>query len=257
MAHTGGMERRKYKIQPAEVWDKVRQDYLAGLGAEEVAAKYDVTTHALRARATRDGWSRYLHAPAEPVDPPPPPPSLFDVSSDDAAGGDPAVLAEAAAQASGRAMRAGRLLEARALAGLAATYRKLEARGETAHGAMTVENAPLQLVYDILMNPLAASDRLAIRPGAADTHLALKEAYWTQQQTLGQKNQEFRHAQLHRRAALDRRVAALEDQLKAAGMEPVAETESARRIRTGVDMVIDCCGKVMSAKDWDKTLDGL
>ncbi|MBU4196214.1 MAG: hypothetical protein KJ911_05595, partial [Alphaproteobacteria bacterium] len=100
MAHTGGMERRKYKIQPAEVWDKVRQDYLAGLGAEEVAAKYGVTAHALRARATRDGWSRYLHAPAEPVDPPPPPPSLFDVSSDDAAGGDPAVLAEAAAQAS-------------------------------------------------------------------------------------------------------------------------------------------------------------
>ncbi|MGQ3045153.1 MAG: hypothetical protein ACT6QO_17065, partial [Brevundimonas aurantiaca] len=138
------------------------------------------------------------------------------------------VQAEAAAQASGRAMRAGRLLEARALAGLAATYRKLEARGETAHGAMTVENAPLQLVYDILMNPLAASDRLAIRPGAADTHLALKEAYWTQQQTLGEKNQEFRHAQLHRRAALDRRVAALEDQLKAAGLEPVAETESAR-----------------------------
>lgn len=251
------MERRKYKIQPAEVWDKVRQDYLAGLGAKDVAEKYGVGVEALRARATREGWSRYMHAPEQPVDPPPPAPDLFDLSSEAEAGGDPAVLAESAAEASGRAMRAGRLAEARALAGLAETYRKLQARGETASGRMTVKTAPFQLVYDILTDRAATTDRMAISPGKPDPDLEMKRAYWEQQAELDRKYDEIGLSQAYRRKALDRRISALEAQLKAAGLEPAEEDERDYRIRMGTDMVINMRGKVVTAKEWSKSIQGL
>lgn len=101
------MTKRTYKIQPPEVWAQVRQDYLSGQDAKTVAARHGVTVDALRARATKQGWSRHPRtrtlsprdaaALAQETLAPPP---------DETGGHDPADLARAAAQASGRALHA-------------------------------------------------------------------------------------------------------------------------------------------------------
>ncbi|TFW12384.1 hypothetical protein EGY25_10190 [Brevundimonas intermedia] len=97
------MEKRRYKIKPPEVWTQVRQDYLSGLDAKTVAARHGVTEAALRARATKEGWSRHPRTET-------PPPAPQPLSSQDAAdlsppySSDPAALARAAAQASAPAV---------------------------------------------------------------------------------------------------------------------------------------------------------
>ena len=58
------MEKRRYKIKPPEVWTQVRKDYLSGLDAKTVAARHDVTEASIRARATKEGWSRHPRSEA-------------------------------------------------------------------------------------------------------------------------------------------------------------------------------------------------
>jgi hypothetical protein len=43
---------------PDEVWDAVRDDYLAGMTAADACRKHGVGMSALRARSARDGWRR-------------------------------------------------------------------------------------------------------------------------------------------------------------------------------------------------------
>ncbi|WP_295186572.1 hypothetical protein [uncultured Brevundimonas sp.] len=226
------MEKRRYKIKPPEVWTQVRKDYLSGLDAKTVAARHDVTEASIRARATKEGWSRHPRSEAAtPAPQPLSPDDAADLSPDDP--NDPAALARAAAQASGRALHAQDFAQARALAALAETYRKLADRDGPGRAArLTVKNAPLQLVFDILTNEAEAERRFAMNT-SDKSDWDLRGQYWQAKQKLERANTEWGHAQLARRVQLERRIAALEDQLRAAGLDPVIEREQDRRISQG------------------------
>lgn len=267
------MEKRRYKIVSPEIWSQIRKDYLAGDDARQVAARYDVTVPALRARATKEGWSRYLHAsrrsPAKPAKASPPRPDAsapaptdfgpFEDAPDAAESdpNDPAALAEAAAQASGRALHAKNFTQARALAALAETYRKLADRSASSRGArLTLKTAPLQLVFDILTNTSEAERRFAMNT-SDKSDWELRGQYWQAKQKLERANTEWGHAQLARRVQLDRRIAALEDQLREAGLDPVIEREQDRRISKGIDLYLGTWRGIVTMEEWEKTLDEL
>lgn len=270
------MKKRTYKRRSEQVWAEVRRDYLAGMPAEDAARLHDVTVSALRARAVRQGWSRYLHVQPAPdgpeapfADPDPALPSL-DLAADqgddsldpgadseadaEAEAGDPVDLARAATLASGQAMRAGRWTQAHALASLAERYRKLAGREDARRKPLTPDTAPLQLVVDILMDEDLPSRRLARHPDHAPDPVLVPYHRWRQR--LDRLNTEFSYAQLGRRVACDRRITALEAQLTAAGLTPVEEKERARRVRLGYDMQLPGGGTI-SAEDWDKSVDEL
>lgn len=250
------MEKRRYKIKPPEVWTQVRQDYLSGLDAKTVAARHDVTEAALRARATKEGWSR--HPRSEPAPPAPQllsPHDAADLAPEDP--NDPSSLARAAAQASGRALHAQDFAKARALAALAETYRKLADRdGPGRASRLTLKTAPLQLVFDILTNPDEAENRFAMNT-SDKSDWELRGQYWQAKQKLERANTEWGHAQLARRVQLDRRIAALETQLREAGLDPVIEREQDRRIAQGIDLYLGPLRKIVTMEEWEKTLDEL
>lgn len=250
------MEKRRYKIKPPEVWTQVRKDYLSGLDAKTVAARHDVTEASIRARATKEGWSRHPRSEAAtPAPQPLSPDDAADLSPDDP--NDPAALARAAAQASGRALHAQDFAQARALAALAETYRKLADRDGPGRAArLTVKNAPLQLVFDILTNEAEAENRFAMNT-SDKSDWELRGQYWQAKQKLERANTEWGHAQLARRVQLDRRIAALEDQLRAAGLDPVIEREQDRRISQGLDLFLGPLRGRVTMEEWEKTLDEL
>lgn len=250
------MEKRRYKIKPPEVWTQVRKDYLSGLDAKTVAARHDVTEASIRARATKEGWSRHPRSEAAtPAPQPLSPDDAADLSPDDP--NDPAALARAAAQASGRALHAQDFAQARALAALAETYRKLADRDGPGRAArLTVKTAPLQLVFDILTNEAEAERRFAMNT-SDKSDWELRGQYWQAKQKLERANTEWGHAQLARRVQLDRRIAALEDQLRAAGLDPVIEREQDRRISQGIDLFLGPLRGRVTMEEWEKTLDEL
>lgn len=250
------MEKRRYKIKPPEVWTQVRKDYLSGLNAKTVAARHDVTEASIRARATKEGWSRHPRSEAAtPAPQPLSPQDAADLSPEDP--NDPAALARAAAQASGRALHAQDFAQARALAALAETYRKLADRDGPGRAArLTVKNAPLQLVFDILTNEAEAENRFAMNT-SDKSDWELRGQYLQAKQKLERANTEWGHAQLARRVQLDRRIAALEDQLRAAGLDPVIEREQDRRISQGIDLYVGEPRGTITMEEWDKTLDEL
>lgn len=250
------MEKRRYKIKPPEVWTQVRKDYLSGLDAKTVAARHDVTEASIRARATKEGWSRHPRSEAAtPAPQPLSPQDAADLSPEDP--NDPAALARAAAQASGRALHAQDFAQARALAALAETYRKLADRDGPGRAArLTVKNAPLQLVFDILTNEAEAERRFAMNT-SDKSDWELRGQYWQAKQKLERANTEWGHAQLARRVQLDRRIAALEDQLRAAGLDPVIEREQDRRISKGIDLYLGTWRGIVTMEEWEKTLDEL
>ncbi|KIC60558.1 hypothetical protein RM53_03695 [Brevundimonas nasdae] len=250
------MEKRRYKIKPPEVWTQVRKDYLSGLDAKTVAARHDVTEASIRARATKEGWSRHPRSEAAtPAPQPLSPQDAADLSPDDP--NDPAALARAAAQASGRALHAQDFAQARALAALAETYRKLADRDGPGRAArLTVKNAPLQLVFDILTNEAEAERRFAMNT-SDESDWELRGQYWQAKQKLERANTEWGHAQLARRVQLERRIAALEDQLRAAGLDPVIEREQDRRISQGLDLFLGPLRGRVTMEEWEKTLDEL
>ncbi|WP_428154188.1 hypothetical protein [Brevundimonas sp.] len=268
------MEKRRYKIVSPEIWSQIRKDYLAGDDARQVAARYDVTVPALRARATKEGWSRYLHAPRRsparpakassptPDAPAPVPTDEFGPFEDapdapESDPNDPAALAEAAAQASGRALHAQDFTQARALAALAETYRKLADRSASSRGArLTLKTAPLKLVFDILTNHAEAENRFAMNT-SDKSDWELRGQYWQVKQKLERANDEWGEAQLARRVQLDRRIAALEAQLREAGLDPVIEREQDRRISQGIDLYLGTWRGIVTMEEWEKTLDEL
>lgn len=247
------MEKRRYKIKPPEVWTQVRKDYLSGLDAKTVAARHDVTEASIRARATKEGWSRHPRSEAAtPAPQPLSPQDAADLSPDDP--NDPAALARAAAQASGRALHAQDFAQARALAALAETYRKLADRDGPGRAArLTVKNAPLQLIFDILTNEAEAERRFAMNT-SDKSDWELRGQYWQAKQKLERANTEWGHAQLARRVQLERRIAALEDQLRAAGLEPVIEREQDRRISQGLDLFLGPLRGRVTMEELEKTL---
>lgn len=244
---------RPYARRPAALWSQARRAYQAGMSVADVAAAYGLTVSAVRGRIGREGWShdRPASDPGSPdaVSPDAVSDAAFPVEPD----ADPADLARAATQASGRAMRDGDWSRAHALAGLAELYRKLAGRDDARRNALTPDTAPLQLVVDILMDEDLPNRRLARDPDKDPDPVAVP--YHRRRQRLSRLNEEFHHAQVSRRCACDRRIAALEAQLAAAGLTPVEENDRARRIRLGQDMHISPGGKVVSTEDWERSMD--
>ena len=255
------MEKRRYKIKPPEVWTQVRQDYLSGLDARTTAARHGVTEAALRARATKEGWSRHPRTETRPPAPPPlsaqDAPDLSPDDPNDPSAHDPLELARAAAQASGRALHAQDFAQARALAALAETYRKLADRdGPGRSSRLTIKTAPLQLVFDILTNPAEAQRRFAMNT-SDKSDWELRGQYWKAKEKLDRANDEWGEAQLARPVQLDRRIAALEAQLREAGLDPVTEREQDRRISKGIDLYLGAWRGIVTMEEWEKTLDEL
>lgn len=85
----------------------------------------------------------------------------------------------------------------------------------------------------------------------------LRGQYWQAKQKLERADTEWGHAQLARRVHLERRIAALEDQLRAAGLDPVIEAERDRRISQGLDLYLGPLRKIVSMEEWEKTLEEL
>ena len=127
-------KRRPYKIRGAETWALIREAYLAGAPAKVLAARFDVTPHAIYARASRQHWPK--HAAAAPVGP------LPDFAAPGAAASrreplvrvadgaeEPGDLARAALRGVGAALRQDRLDEAKGLAQLADVLSRVSLRG--------------------------------------------------------------------------------------------------------------------------------
>lgn len=251
MGDNGRMERRRYKIRSPEVWNRVRDDYLSGMPAADVALKHDVTEASLRARACKQGWSRYLHPEASTAAPPPAM-ALFEPLEGQGEASDPATLARQATLASGRAMSARMWSEAKALAALAETFQKLADREGGGRGELTVETAPLQLVFDILMMEHAQiTKRFGVDPDDHDA-CPLKTAFWKKRGAEIALNGDFLESLSRQRFAIEDRVEALEAQVIAAGMTPVEENERRRLLRTGREMTIRRNGTVVQVpvKEW-------
>ena len=102
----------RYKIRTPETWEKVREDYAAGVPGPEVAEKHDVGLSALRQRARDEGWRRH------DLDDPDPEP--VDASAPLA---DPRSLAKEAWARAARAVERGRVLVAQRWSKLAAEFR--------------------------------------------------------------------------------------------------------------------------------------
>lgn len=253
MGDNGRMERRRYKIRSPEVWARVRDDYLSGMPAADVALKHDVTEASLRARACKQGWSRYLH-PEACTATPPPSMALFEPTDGQGEASDPATLARQATLASGRAMSARMWSEARALAALAETYQKLADRKGGGRGDLTVETAPLQLVFDILMmEHTQITERFGVDPDNPDA-CSLKTAFWKKRGAEVALNGDFIESLSRQRFAIEDRVEALEAQVIAAGLTPVEEDERRRLLRTGREMTIRRNGTVVQVpvKEWQE-----
>ncbi|KQS53899.1 hypothetical protein ASG17_13140 [Brevundimonas sp. Leaf363] len=150
-----------------ETWAMILEEYKGGATARALSAKWRVSEHAIRKRATQHGATKRDHGDAQAragaaaraaameaalADAPQAwAARLFlpeDLDAPDE--GDAAALAHTALMASGRAMRGRLWTEARALAGLAESYARLGARAEAAT-ELTPETAPLSLIYRILM----------------------------------------------------------------------------------------------------------
>jgi hypothetical protein len=54
--------RKPYAIVPPEVWPLIQAAFLSGLSASVVAARYGATVHAIRKRASREGWTKRDYA---------------------------------------------------------------------------------------------------------------------------------------------------------------------------------------------------
>lgn len=95
------------RSRTAETWGAARGDYLAGLSAAAVCARYDLGLSALRARARREGWRR-----ADQADPDPDLAEDLDEELEDQGPADLAAMIERAFRLADRALGFGRVAEA-------------------------------------------------------------------------------------------------------------------------------------------------
>ena len=239
------MEKRPHTRHPAPVWDAARATYLTGQTLSDVALAHGLNLHTVRARATRQGWSRaraqaaaaadLLPDPLSDASPQPGPPSGPAAPALDAPDPDAHDLAQAATRASALAMRAGELARAHALAGLAERYRKLAGSDDARHKALTPDTAPLQLVADILMDEGLANRRLALN-NPKDPPCPTKIAYQDWDSRRSRVNRNFHFTLVHRRAACERYIQLLERALTAAALPLPDEPNQNRRLRLGLDV---------------------
>lgn len=169
-------EKRPYKIRGPETWALIRESYLAGASARQLARRYDVTEWAIWRRAWKEGWTKTdrvePRAPAALSPTPLPGPE---------AGGDPEALKKRALLGVEHAMAAGRLDEAAELARLAASLSRMAAAAGTgAGGAPDVgpqeETYKLEDVARALLDPDFAAELMWVNPG--DPPHPVKDAFW-------------------------------------------------------------------------------
>lgn len=145
-----GRARRAYKIRGPETWALIRESYLAGASARQLAARYDVTEWAIWRRAWKKGWRK-----RDRVEPPPPP-ALEGLMPEAGAGegdADAASLSREALNGVARALGQGRLEEARRLGLLAVSLGRLgeaagAAAGKDAGGGGYTLNNMVRVVFD-------------------------------------------------------------------------------------------------------------
>lgn len=184
-----------YRLSTA-TWALILKEYREGATATFLSKKWRVSEHAVRRRITRHAATKRDWGDAQAIgqavareaeleearrnSPEAVSARLFDgvaaAEGDD--GGDPVALMRTAILASGRAMRGRLWTEAKALAGLAESYARLETRA--ARGVVTTETMDLKLLYDVLTDESGlASRRLGLwNEEEDDPERPLKEAYW-------------------------------------------------------------------------------
>ncbi len=161
-----------------ETWELIVKEYREGATAPFLSRKWRVSQHAIRKRVTQHGATKRDWGDAQAIgqalareaeleearrnSPEAVAARLFsgiEMGEDE---DDPARLARTATLASGRAMKGRLWAEAKALAGLAETYARLESRAVAdRRNGMTVETVDLKLLAEILMHPNPGK-RLAI-----------------------------------------------------------------------------------------------
>jgi hypothetical protein len=165
--------KRRYKIRGPETWALIRESYLAGASARELARRYDVTEWAIWRRAWKEEWTKRDRAEARA----PEAPSPFALPGE-ATGGDPGALKRRALAGVERAMAAGRLDEAAELARLAASLGRIEAGAAAAgipgpgRGEFTLADVSRALIDDAY-----ASDLMRVDPDDPHPDPA-KGAFW-------------------------------------------------------------------------------
>lgn len=209
-----------------ETWAIILDEYRNGATVPELSERWRVSAHALRKRITvnkaskRDWGDRIAReqaearageqaaeqaaaAEAETA-------RLAGLFEPDGGGGPAPPLSVSAAQASSRAMRAGQWDEARALATLAESYSRLEAR--QVRGALKLEDIPLEMVRDLALNRDNCATRLLAIWGEDDPHPA-KRDFWKEHGEEKMFVFEFENRCRQERIYLKRRIRDLEGRL--------------------------------------------
>lgn len=178
-----------YRLK-AGTWEVILKEYVEGATVPELACKWRVSEHALRKRITQHGATKRDWGDAQAITqaamreealalarangPEARAERLFDgidLGDDD---GDPALLARAAILASGRAMKGRLWAEARALAGLAESYARLDGRvvGDWGNGGRSPQE---EAAIHFLLQRLDEEDRLSALTAGASPHMASVE----------------------------------------------------------------------------------
>lgn len=171
-------QRRPYKIRGSETWALIREAYLAGAPAKVLAARYDVTPHAIYARASRQKWPKHLRIEPAPQSPLPvwaapknqPEPSEAADWAPAPGTEEPGDLARAALRGVGAAMRGGRTDEAKTLAQLADVLSRVSLRGPS---------STLETVVRALHDPAFRVDLLAVWDDPDPD--PIKKRYWEEE----------------------------------------------------------------------------
>lgn len=181
--------RRRYKIRGPETWALIRESYLAGGSARELAARYDVTEWAIWRRAWKENWTKL-----DRVEPRPAPafePLTPGAASGEGEGGlggigagavapEPSDLLRRALIGLDAALRQSRLTEARNLAQIAGALERLGGAGGGAAskggGGFTLEDMYRAMFDKVYRSEVMDMSRDSVRN-------PVKSAYWTRLRT--------------------------------------------------------------------------
>lgn len=173
-------QRRAYKIRGPETWALIRESYLAGAPARDLAARYDVTEWAIWRRAWKQGWTKDCRV--EPT----PPPALEPVTPEAVAAfegqdADAGALSRMALRGVAEALRQNRLAEARNLSQIAASLDRIGGAG--AGSAKGAGGYGLADVLRVLVDDGFANDLMFLAGESDDPEVArLRELMWDQRE---------------------------------------------------------------------------
>jgi hypothetical protein len=178
-------------------WELIVKEYREGATAPFLSRKWRVSEHAIRKRVTQHGATKRDWGDAQAIgqalareaeleearrnSPEAVAARLFSGIETGEDEDDPAMLARTATRVSGRAMKGRLWAEAKALAGLAETYARLESRAVAdRRNGMTIDTVDIRLLAEILMHP-NPDERLAMwnfKEGTPEHEIG--RAYWKQ-----------------------------------------------------------------------------